>query len=477
MIKGLRPYPAYKDSGVPWLGEIPESWDVRRVKHLFRCKKVPNDGGREQNVLSLTLRGVVNNDPENPEGLVPRDYATYQIFERDDLVFKLIDLENFRTSRVGLVHERGIMSSAYVRLTLTANADIRFFYHQFFDLYTRGIYNQLGAGVRSTLGPGDLLNIDVVAPSIPEQRAIVTFIDHADGLIRRYIRTKQKLIKLLEEEKQGIVHRAVTGGLDPNVHLKPSGVELLGDVPAHWEVKPLKSVAFVQSGLTLGKHYTESTLVEFPYLRVANVQAGHLNLDAVKRVAVSEADAARSMLQHGDVLMTEGGDPDKLGRGCVWENQITPCLHQNHIFAVRPKPSQLQPHFLSALLGAPYAKTYFLRRAKQTTNLASTNKTTIGQFPVLLPSVEEQAKLLEALDAQTAGINQAAVRAEREIGLLREYRTCLIADVVTGKVDVREAAAWLPDQASEAEPLDEIEDLSQDESAADGEKLEAADAA
>ena len=119
MIDGINPYPAYKDSGVPWLGSVPEHWVVGRGKWLLGHKKDLNADGRQTNILSLTLRGVVNNDPDNPEGLVPKDYRTYQRFEKGDLVFKLIDLENLRTSRVGLVHEDGIMSSAYVRLVLS----------------------------------------------------------------------------------------------------------------------------------------------------------------------------------------------------------------------------------------------------------------------------------------------------------------------------------------------------------------------
>jgi type I restriction enzyme S subunit len=141
MIEGLKPYPAYKDSGVPWLGHVPEHWEVRRTKTLFQSRKQLNTDGSETNVLSLTLRGVVNNDPDNPEGLVPNDYKTYHIFEKDDLVFKVIEMENIRTSRVGLVHERGMMSPAYVRLTLTSVGAIRFYYQQFFHIYLRCIYN------------------------------------------------------------------------------------------------------------------------------------------------------------------------------------------------------------------------------------------------------------------------------------------------------------------------------------------------
>src|SRR3990172_5416560 len=240
MIEGLKPYPEYKESGVTWLGKIPTSWDIRRGKYLFRFKKELNLNALHTNVLSLTLRGVVNNDPDDPIGLVPKDYASYQLFRKNDLVFKLIDLENLKTSRVGLVHEDGIMSPAYIRLSPMNGGDIRYFYYQFFDLYLRGVFNQLGAGARATLGPNDLLDMGVVLPGLKEQTQIVQYLDTQDRRINRLIRDKLQLIKLLNEQKQAIIHRAVTCGLDPNVRLKPSGVEWLGGVPAHWGIRRLR---------------------------------------------------------------------------------------------------------------------------------------------------------------------------------------------------------------------------------------------
>jgi len=211
MIEGLKPYAEYKESGVPWIGRVPSDWRVERTKWIFRSRKELNVGRRNTNVLSLTLRGVVNNDPDSPEGMVPKDYATYQLFRKHDLVFKLIDLENIRTSRVGLVHEDGIMSSAYVRLAPSKSVNIRFFYFQFFDLYTRAVFNALGAGVRSTLGATDLGELRIAVPSPDEQAAIVRFLDHANRKIDGFIRAKRKLIGLLNEQKQAIIHRAVTG--------------------------------------------------------------------------------------------------------------------------------------------------------------------------------------------------------------------------------------------------------------------------
>jgi type I restriction enzyme S subunit len=152
--------------------------------------------------------------------------------------------------------------------------------------------------------------------------------------------------------------------------------------------------------------------------------------------------------------MTEGGDLAKLGRGCVWNSQVSPCLHQNHVFALRPNQLRLDPRFLSALMGTSYARAYFQSTAKQTTNLAATNKTKLGMFKVLLPGVDEQNRILSRLNDELRPVNVAISRLEREIELLREYRTRLVADVVTGKRDVRAAALLLPDEA----PPDTVED-------------------
>lgn len=161
--------------------------------------------------------------------------------------------------------------------------------------------------------------------------------------------------------------------------------------------------------------------------------------------------------------MTEGGDIDKLGRGCVWHDEITQCLHQNHIFAVRCRQEALAPEFLVGLMTSQHGRTYFQLTAKQTTNLASTNSTTLQAFPIVLPPIVEQRAILQETARKTSRLDGAMVRAANEIALLREYRTRLIADVVTGKVDVRTAAAALPDEAEEPLAPDETEMLAIDE--------------
>ncbi len=385
----------------------------------------------------------MTNAAEN-HNVIPEDLTNYKVARAGNLV---INKMKAWQGSMGIAPCDGIVSPAYFVF------DFRIANHAYGEKLLRSRpyvshFGQASDGVR--VGQWDLSipgmrQIPVLVPSPEEQAAIVRFLDWANSRLERTIRAKRKVISLLSEQKQAIIHRAVTRGLDPDVPLKDSGVPWLGKIPEHWDVRPLKAVAKIQSGITLGKDYSGQATSDYPYLRVANVQAGRASLKIVKTIKVPMVEAVRCTLQQGDVLMTEGGDPDKLGRGCVWDAQISPCLHQNHVFAVRPEKLRVEPRFLSELTGVSYARAYFESTSKQTTNLASTNKTKIGQFSVLLPALCEQNKILAALDAEVAPVDIAISRLENEIELLREYRTRLVADVVTGKLDVRAVAAMLPD--------------------------------
>ena len=464
MMAGLKPYPAMKNSEVPWLGAVPAHWEVRSLGSLATSISLRGRPDlpllsvvREKGVIARTLTG----DDAN-HNFIPDDLSNYKVVRAGNLV---INKMKAWQGSLGIAPMDGIVSPAYFVFDLAI--DDRHFgqallrskaYVSFFARASDGV--RIGQWDLSIDG---MKRIPVVLPSKSEQTAIVRFLDHADRRIRRAIRAKQQLIALLGEQKQALIHRAVTRGLDPDVRLKPSGVEWLGDVPWHWGATRLKHVAHIQTGITLGKTYAKVELIDRPYLRVANVQAGHLKLSNVARVQVPRAEVARSTLQPGDVLMTEGGDIDKLGRGCVWYGEIDECLHQNHVFAVRPSAAELLPEFLVALMASSHGRSYFQLTAKQTTNLAATNSTTLGNFPLLLPCVGEQRKILEWLGEHGVPLDEAASRANREILLLREYRTRLIADVVTGKLDVREAAARLPDAIEPADAALDDEALAEDD--------------
>ena len=221
---------------------------------------------------------------------------------------------------------------------------------------------------------------------------------------------------------------------------RDSDVEWLGEIPAHWWVSLLGYCARIQSGLTLGKRYGDSDLVARPYLRVANVQDGFLDLGDVAEVLLPEEEIDRHELRSGDVLMTEGGDFDKLGRGCVWRSQVAGCLHQNHIFALRPDTRRLLPAFLSALTSSTCGKFYFTSTSQQSTNLATTNRTKIRSFTVPLPSLPEQHSIADFLDRETGRIDGLIAKKRRLIELLEEKRSALISHAVTKGLPAEAAA-------------------------------------
>jgi type I restriction enzyme S subunit len=471
MIEGLKPYAEYKESGLPWIGRVPGDWRVERTKWIFRSRKELNVGRRNTNALSLTLRGVVNNDPESPEGMVPKDYATYQLFRKHDLVFKLIDLENIRTSRVGLVHEDGIMSSAYVRLAPSKSVNIRFFYFQFFDLYTRAVFNALGAGVRSTLGATDLGELRIAVPPPDEQAAIVRFLDHANRKIDGFIRAKRKLIGLLNEQKQAIIHRAVTGKdevrmvkdengnssfiLQPStLPKKPSGIPWLGDIPMHWEVRRVKQATRILRGKFSHRPRNDPSFYDgpYPFIQTGSVAQADKFITSYKQTLNEKGLSVSKLFPSGTLVMTIAANI-----GDVAILTFEACFPDSIVGFVPKGPLDRDYLYFVFLC----MKGELLREAPVNTQ-GNLNVERIGTMWMPLPPLSEQEQITKHIERDTEPLNTAIARTEREIALMQEYRTRLTADLVTGKLDVREAAAKLPDlptdtSAAPDEPLEENE--------------------
>ena len=435
---GISPYPVYKATGASWLGEVPGHWETERLKQHVNDvneqtrERLPSDVYIAlENVESWTGKITGAEDDVSFDSQVKRFQAGDVLFGKLRPYLAKVTAPNKAGLCVGeflvLRCHQGQLSPEFLELLMRSK--------QVIDAVDASTF-----GAKMPRANWDFIgNMLSPVPPLDEQAAIVRYLDDADQRIRAYVSAKERLIALLEEERQAVIHQAVTKGLDPNVKLKPSGVEWLGDVPEHWEVTRLKKVATIQAGLTLGKAYKSTELIERPYLRVANVQSGHLDLSEITTVQVPLADVKKTTLEIGDVLMTEGGDIDKLGRGCMWQGEIPGCLHQNHVFAVRPNPTDLKPALLEALMGTMQGRNYFHATAKQTTNLAATNRTTLGEFPMCLPSIREQQAIVEHVTKESSTRDAAIDRARRQIELIEEYRTRLIADVVTGKIDVREA--------------------------------------
>ena len=205
----------------------------------------------------------------------------------------------------------------------------------------------------------------------------------------------QKRIAHLLGKVEGPIAQRKQGLAQLDELLKSVFLQMFGDQQfdkSECSYVTLGSKAIIVSGVTKGKKYKDQKMYTVPYLRVANVQDGHLNLSEMKTIEVTEEEKARYQLHRGDLLLTEGGDLDKLGRGTLWNNEISGCIHQNHIFRVRLVDDSINPVFLSALVSSKYGKAYFLRSAKKTTGIASINSTQLKRFPLFLPSLSQQKK-------------------------------------------------------------------------------------
>ena len=227
-----------KDSGIEWIGKIPANWNCIKGKYLFTNDKyIPGVNSYKYDRLSLTLNGVISRPKDDANGLQPNDFNTYQLLRENELVFKLIDLQNISTSRVGLAHSTGLVSPAYIILHNNENIIPEFAEKFYLKMWYRQIFNALGdSGVRSNLNVSELLDIKVTLPSFQEQQLIARFLDEKCGEIDLLISDIQKQIETLQEYKKSVITEAVTKGLDPNVEMKDSGVEWIGEIPKHWKV-------------------------------------------------------------------------------------------------------------------------------------------------------------------------------------------------------------------------------------------------
>jgi type I restriction enzyme S subunit len=302
----------------------------------------------------------------------------------------------------------------------------------------------------------------VALPPLPEQTAIVRFLDYMDRRIRRSIRAKQKLIKLLEEYRQALIHQAVTGQIDvrtgkPYPSYKDSGVPWLGKVPEHWEVRRIKRMCWVQGGYA----FPSSLFCEIgvPVVRMNNLRRGFLNMDDVVRIPERECIRA-FYLKAGDILYGLSGSigpTGSLGNYAVVAERDLPALLNQRVARIVPKQDNIESTFLVQII---QTSVFYEQVLEHTTGTAQFNVSTndINNVQVAVPPLPEQTAIVEYLDAQTAKLDAAIAAARREIKLLCEYRERLIADVVTGKVDVREVAAQLPEEPPDQEAGTEEEE-------------------
>lgn len=468
MIANLKPYHKMKDSGVPWLGQVPEHWDVEPNRALFEEIKDPNHP--DEPMLSVTIsKGVIQQSAllsdTSKKDSSNLDKAKYKLVRPDDIAYNKMRAWQ---GAIGGSRFQGIISPAYIVQRPRTGISSEYMNYLLRTPAFAKEAERWSYGITSdmwSLRSEHFKMIYCCRPTLPEQTIIVRFLDHADRRIRRYIRAKQKLLKLLEEQKQAIIHRAVTRGLDPNVRLKPSGIPWLGDIPEHWEVRRAKAVC---SAIIDCKNRTPETVDDGEYLVVRTTCIRNGQFDPSGGYKTDGKNyliwSARGAPHAGDVFFTREAPA---GEACLVPERDDLCMGQRMMY-FRPDPELLDPQFLLLNIYGPLTRTY----VELATNGSTVGHLRLGQIyalPILWCPLEEQQAIIEHVEQANQHIDSTRINAEREILLLREYRTRLIADVVTGKLDVREVAKQLSEEAGETEPLDEADSFSDgEEDAADG---------
>ncbi len=423
---------------------IPEGWRLVRLGEVAGANRsgwFPSDDATilYLDLTSIVVPGIMSCPKELAAAEAP-SRARRRVHSGDILVSTVRpNLRGF--ARVREAPKNLIASTGFAVLTPMSDVDGSFVYHhvmtqQFADYLEKATTGQAYPAVR----PADVTNFMLPIPPLPEQRAIAAVLDSIDDAIER----TEAVIAATEQLRISLLHQLVTCGV-PGWHTEWKDVPGLGTIPADWEVVRLEEVAEVQTGRAVNRKAAHGHTLEIPYLSVANVKDGYLDLGTVKTMQVDGSEVDRYRLLAGDVLFTEGGDADKLGRGTVWKEEIPLCLHQNHIFVVRPDLHFLCAEFLSFYATSSFGKRYFLGAAKQTTNLASINSTQLRQMPLPLPSVREQEELVALLSAVGVFAQQASNEHDRLQSLKNSTANALLAGRL--RVGLSSTGTTLPGQA------------------------------
>lgn len=304
------------------------------------------------------------------------------------------------------------------------------------DFRAGGMRSMTGAGGLRRVSDSSILDYRPQVTDLSTQKQIADFLDAETAQLDALIEKKHQVLNAVADARFSTISRAVSVGLNADQPLVETGSPYLPKIPATWQIWRLKHLARVRGGLTLGRTVPDGvSTASTPYLRVANVQAGWIDLSDVAEIDATEAEIKRFSLRRGDVLMNEGGDNDKLGRGAVWHAPFEPCLNQNHVFCVRPSDLRYSD-WISMATNARYARDFFYLHSNQSTNLASISKTNVEKLPIAVPPPEEMRAVLDQLNARLDRFTAITEKVTTSINRLREYRAALITAAVTGQINV-----------------------------------------
>ncbi|MBU0278208.1 restriction endonuclease subunit S [Gemella sp. zg-1178] len=409
----MKKYEKYKEIKLPWLKEVPEHWEILKNRNIFKYRKELNKNNIEKNVLSLTLNGVINNDIENPIGLSPKNYETYQLFNKDDLVFKLIDLNNVKTSRVGIVHEKGIMSPAYIRFTSDKNKNFpKYYYYWFYRLYIEEVFNKLGNGVRETIGKNELLNMVVPSPSYKEQSQIANFLDWKIGEIDRLVGLEKRKVERLGEYRKNFLSYLMKNEKNCNLI-------------------SLKNILKIKS---IKKSQNVGDLDLLSVVRDKGIVLRNLDYEDENHNVIPEDLSNYKVVFKNDFVMNKM----KAWQGSYGISKLKGVVSPAY-FVFEFTSKDILPDFFHLSIRC---RNYIDEFAKYSKGIR------VGQWDFDLseirniyfkyPNIDRQVYIINKVKTTYKKLDEIISKTTNQITYLEELKKSLISDVVTGKIDVRD---------------------------------------
>lgn len=426
----MRTYDTYKDSGISWLGKIPSHWELKPGFSLYHVNNEKFDMLSEPTVLSLSYGNIIVKKNKD-EGLVPENYSGYQVIKPDYIIIRCTDLQNDKVSlRTGIAKNHGIITGAYLGLIANYGFNAQYLHYFLHDWdITKEIYRH-GSGLRQVLSWNDMKRLPILVPPLAEQEAIVAYLDRATAEIDKAIASQQRMVELLQERKQIIINQAVTQGLNPDAPMKPTNIDWLPQIPAHWNVTRIKNIASVKTGKTPpsdSKEYYENGDILWYTPGDFYSDSIYLNDSERKITDKSIKEGIVKLFPKNSVLLVSiGGSIGKVGLSkCI-------CFSNQQINAIIPNDLN-DSAFLAYYL---QSKSSYIYSEANTATLPIINQQMTKQLMIALPPLAEQVSIVIFIELSIEPINKAISRCERKMELLTERKQILINDVVTGKIKV-----------------------------------------
>ena len=425
----------YKDSGIEWIGQIPKEWEVELIGNNIKEINDKNDDSSEDNALQFKMGSIISkkggDSKYNPESL-----AAYTKVKEGDIVINGLNLSfDLISQRVGLVREKGVITSTYLTLRPSSLLHSEFVNYLFKAYDNCKAFHGMGRGLRQILAYRELKNQKLIYPPLPEQQKIADYLDKVCGEIDEMVALQETMIEELKAYKQSVITEAVTKGLNPHVPMRDSGIDWIGEMPEHWGMQRLKTLGWTQNGISQSGDYFGEDYA-YPFVSYSDAYKNYSLPYPSGRANSSEEDRQRYSLIEGDVLFTRTSETiEEIGFASTCIETIPKSVYSGFLIRFRPTSDKLFKGFSKYYFRSQVHRAYFVKQMNIVTR-ASLGQDLLKNLVVLLPPLDEQRAIASFLDTKCSEIDSLIAIKQAKIEELKEYKKSVIYEYVTGKKEV-----------------------------------------